>query len=259
MDPALVRRRHPGSPHRLILAATVAALLSALAPGAVLPVAARDEAASVSGPFSLDGDAAQKDSLYDWDVPDTPGFWQLEITGPPDELIGLELLSADLTVLDRTRSTGGATLFDLALEPGRYVVKVPRSARDALPFQLTAMNIDAVHDAEPNDDIATASAIEVGQAAIGRLADANGDSDHFRLNIAPGATSLLDVKLESSEDVGRIMCLLDAVGRDRVLKVGSRSARCVHRLTQPWTADDSRVISRPAVPVTICTRPKRMM
>jgi len=181
------------------------------------------EPVAVSDAFEVSGDAAGAETLYRWEISETAGAWQLDVTGPPEEGISLELLAEDLTRIDRTKGTAVATLFDLALAPGTYVLRVPRSPRDALPFTLASSPVSADYDPEPNDDAATAAPIAVGDSRPGRLADAAGDADHFRLVVDATSTALIDIALESPAEVGRVLCLLDDSGADRTCRSGGGS------------------------------------
>ncbi|MFV2063634.1 MAG: hypothetical protein ACC726_08990, partial [Chloroflexota bacterium] len=204
--------------------AVVLGLLMGLLPAGV-GVAAEDQLPlQVTDAFEASGDAADDDTLYAWTIGAPGEQWSVMLTGPPDEQVQVELLDAEMVELQEARASGSAILYDLALAVGDYFLRVRKSPRDSLPFALSAAVQSQLFDPEPNDTSAQARPIVVGSIVRGRLARPNGDADRFRLEVEPGATSLLDVRLDW-EEKGRKLCLLGADGRAIQCRSGDDGAQ----------------------------------
>ena len=79
-----------------------------------------EAAAPVADAFEISGDVGDEDIVYRWDIGESTGQWRIELDGPPDETMRLDLSTANagrLVRVDRTSGQGRASLHDLALDP----------------------------------------------------------------------------------------------------------------------------------------------
>jgi Mg-chelatase subunit ChlD len=177
-----------------------------------------DEATRLSGPFAISGDLEDSEDWFVWTVSkaDARQRWQLGAQGPIGSDFHLDLFQANGRDLDDTTSgeAGRASLEDLGLEAGRYLVRVGPETQDANPSAFAAISLGeraADHEEEPND--ATASAVPiVGRSVTGRLVD-DEDADLYRLSVTDElAAQRLDVSLATMSGATRRLCLLNAAG-----------------------------------------------
>jgi len=139
----------------------------------------------------------------------------VEVEGPLEAQVEIQLLASDGSQLDGARNPGSAAIHDLALPPGDYQLKVPHANVASLSFTLVAGAETSMADPEPNDTSATAVPIVDGSVLRGRLAGTSKDVDRFRLSVPTGTATIRDINLATSPGVDRTLCLLDADDRDR--------------------------------------------
>lgn len=195
---------------------------------------------STAGPigdgFEIGGDLVGSADLFAWTVT-LPGLhWDLAARVPLGLPVWLELARADGTALARISTDTSASLFDLALEPGGYVVRVGPASDASRPYVLSASPSALEADPEPNDEAATAVPLLDGQAIRGRLAAA-GDRDRYQLHVAPGDRRLRDVRLLWRSDLERSLCLIGADGRDVVCRSGAGGVSIADLLLAPGRHD----------------------
>ena len=173
-------------------------------------------ASPVHGDFSLSGDLSGSVDEYAWTVSkeDAARAWSLEADGQVGVSMYLSLEKPDGTVLTSqgADNDGRASLTDLKLASGKYIVRVEPAADTPRPYVLTAAaTSNVIGDPEPNDTAATAVPLDpshtVAQGRIGRT----GDRDTYGLRVSDTlATTLLDIKLIWHSGLERRVCLLDA-------------------------------------------------
>lgn len=166
-------------------------------------------ATPVADAFSLSGDLRGSDDWYAWTVKDPAIRWELEAQVAPADPVTIDLLRADGTLLTSHATQGDARLYDLALEPGTYLVHVSPWSDAARPYRLAARAGDADGDPEPNDDSASAIPLVTGDAVRGRLAR-QWDDDRWSFDVPDGSPVLLDARLLWRGTTDRRLCLIDA-------------------------------------------------
>jgi hypothetical protein len=202
----------PPVARRVAVACLALALLVGAFPAATLAQDA--EPVGVSDAFETSGDAADVDVVHAWTIASDAGQWTLEVTGPAEEQVWLDLRDAEGIDLGGARGTGRAILPDLALAPGTYEVKVRRAGRPVFPFTLTASPQSESFDPEPNDRAEEAAPISDGVTVNGRLARSGSDEDRFLLAIEPGDDLLRDITLTSTSEKSRRLCLRSIEDQD---------------------------------------------
>jgi hypothetical protein len=174
----------------------------------------------VEGAIALSGDLAGSDDWFAWTLSaaDAQQRWQLAVQGPIGANLSIRLADADGGEASADRvaeSDGRATLYDLGLDPGTYLVRVSPGRDEPTPYALEALPLGGRADdieVEPNDDPATASSITQSESLTGRLAGAQ-DIDLYRFSVdAELAARRLDATLSSAAGVPRRLCLLDDTG-----------------------------------------------
>ena len=104
------------------------ALFAVLLPGAV----SAQDPIQVEGAFEVSGDSGPGEALYAWHI-DEPGLqWQLQADTPGDEQIIFDVWDQERTFSLRAYAPGQAVLYDLALEPGDYSIRVGAHGRRVL-------------------------------------------------------------------------------------------------------------------------------
>jgi len=212
-------------------------LLSDLPPLAPSIAHGQVEAATpVAEAFEISGDVGDEDIVYRWDIGESTGQWRIELDGPPDETMRLELSAGNaerLERVDRTLGQGRAALHDLALDPGSWYITVEGVGGGPVAFGLGALLEPERFDPEPNDDIATAAAIEDGGGLRGRLGRTDQDEDVYRLTVPAGEPQVRDITLQWSGEVARRLCLRNDEGRDRKCASGEGSSALLGLLLDP--------------------------
>ena len=200
--------------------------------GAALPADAEREpnddpttAMAVSGAFAVAGDLEGSIDTFVWAVSeeDAARGWEIRVVGPVGLSAELTLLSADGATLALTRADalGQMALYDLALDPGDYLLQMTGPTDVPHPYGLSAVAVDRpASDLEPNDTAAAASDADlVGGVVTGRLTP--GDTDVYRLPVEDRLTgSLFDVKLIRRSAQPLSLCLLAADGTTLQCKEG---------------------------------------
>ena len=152
-----------------------------------------------------------------WPVPATArtprtvteqGRWDVQVRAPLEQTVSLEVTATDGRLIGNT-SGYGATLYDRALEPGTYLVRLAPMADAPRPYVLRAVPTEAQADPEPNDETVGAVGIVDANPVSGRLAGDN-DRDRYRLTVPAGDELLRDVRMLWRSDADRTLCLLDA-------------------------------------------------
>lgn len=165
----------------------------------------------VESDFDLSGDLAGDNDWFRWTIPasDPDTRWQLGAQTAAGASFDLELYDANNRLLARTQSDrqGQATLFDLGLEAGSYLINVV--SRDAVPYRLSA-EIGTIpvpgYETEPNDRVASANFWTPSDSAYGRIGE--GDTDYFQLHIDDSLSqSLMEIRLETNARPMRHVCL----------------------------------------------------
>lgn len=193
-------------------------------------------AGRVGDDFETGGDLVGSADLFAWTVT-RPGLrWDLAARVPLGLPVWLELARADGTALARISSDTSATLFDLALDPGGYVIRAGPSSDASRPYLLSASPSTMEADPEPNDEATTAVPLSDGGAVRGRLAAA-GDRDRYQLHVAPGDRRLRDVRLLWRSDLERSLCLIGADERDVVCRSGAGGVSIADLLLAPGRHD----------------------
>jgi hypothetical protein len=175
---------------------------------------------SMADSFQLTGDGVGSSDLYSWTLSgtDTQEWWQVTAQGALGNVVTLTLLDADAAILATQSSDpdGRASLFDLDLDPGSYLLQVDASGDPTAPYLLAAAaQPSGDGDAEPNDDPTTALSIELGTTVSGRIAR-TGDIDGFRFTLDDAnASVLLDAKLIWFGPTRRTLCLVPWVDGTR--------------------------------------------
>jgi hypothetical protein len=136
---------------------------------------------------------------------------------PPEVDVAVQVLTADGRPVHGWRAAPGPgqlfeTRFDLP-EPGPYVLEVRdayNNARSAHPYELVASFTPVVDPAEPNDTIARATPLALGQPIAAQILP-RGDADHYRVEV-PGA-GRLHIHFEASPpEVDMAVQVLTAAG-----------------------------------------------
>jgi len=201
----------PPVARRVLSLSLVLALLATFLPATILAQDA--DPLGVSDVFAVEGDSASDDVVYSWTITEPDVHWRLEATRPAeDERIAIDLRDADGAISLRSDGKGRAALFDLALQPGDYTIRVGRSGEGSPPFMLASSREATRYDPEPNDRPEQAVPIAPGAEIDGRLARISSDEDYFALLIPAGEEGLRDVTLTSSSERDRELCLLDGDG-----------------------------------------------
>ena len=191
--------------HRVAVLCLALGLLSSVVPASVV---AQEAPPLVEDVFEVSGDTEAEDVTYRWRINDQDTQWRLELSRVGDDP-RTDLSLIDAQGLEMVRSTGPerAALFDLALEPGEYEVRVRRSGGDATAFALTSSQETEAFVPEPNDVPERAVPIESGTEVLGRLAKIHRDLDYFSLTVPVGDDGLRDITLESTSEMDREICL----------------------------------------------------
>jgi len=162
--------------------------------------------------FQLTGDGTGGSDIYAWTVPDAGGdWWALTAQAPLGDILSLTLSDADgvAMAIQTSDPDGRASLPDLDLAPGTYLVTVDASSVPTAPYMLTAATQPPGDgDPEPNDDPTHARTVEVGSTSNGRIARP-GDLDGYHFVIDQAESSVLvDVRLMWFGGERRELCLL---------------------------------------------------
>ncbi len=177
-------------------------------------------AAVVTGAFEVSGDRqGSKSDYFAWDV-GQPGHWDVAIATPVGESAWFELQDDAGTAIDNATATTEARLYDLALDPGRYRIRVPETGDEPHPYVLLATPSTIEGDPEPDDDTTLAVRLTDGQPQPGRLAK-EGDRDRYTLAVPAGQPVLRDVRMRWRTASDRRLCLLDATDQPEVCRSGS--------------------------------------
>ncbi len=214
----------------------VSILFASLGPTATLAQDADVEPTPVTGAFEVAGQVADEDLLYAWEVGPETGGWRLELEGPSETSMRVQLSAGDgdqLELVDQATGPGLAMLNDLQLEPGTWYLSVVRQGADPVPFDLRASLEPEPFDPEPNETMATAVALADGDEIRGRLGRTDADEDTYRLSVPAGEPQLRDVVLDWTGGPDRRLCLLDADGRDVVCRSGDGEAALLDLLLDP--------------------------
>ena len=118
-------------------------------PGAPFPTVQEVEpnddattATAVTGAFEAGGDLAETSyDVYAWTVSE-PGRWDIEARGPLEQTVSIEVTGPDGRRIG-SASGWGATLYDRALEPGTYQIRLGPRADTPRPYVLRAVPNDA--------------------------------------------------------------------------------------------------------------------
>ena len=170
-------------------------------------------ASHVGGPISLIGDAEGTPDLYRWTISpeEAAARWQLDVRGVVGDTLGVRLVDQAGTVMATTDMPGNgeAHLYDLSLAAGDYLIEMATTAVGVpLPYVLTThVSTDVAADPEPNDALAQAAPIVVGDERTGRLAGPR-DIDYYALTVPQTvAASQTDISLNVGSAVSRRLCL----------------------------------------------------
>ncbi|MEX1336167.1 MAG: VWA domain-containing protein [Candidatus Limnocylindrales bacterium] len=216
-------REAPLAHRHAVVAGLILSLLAGLAPVAVQAQGAEAGPTRVQGQFAVRGSVAEVDIVYAWEVTDEPTGWRVELEGPADASMRVQLSGGDegpAELVDQATGPSLAMLNDLRLEPGTWYLSVVRQGADPVPFELRARPEPEAFDPEPNATMATAVALADGDEIRGRLGRTDLDEDLYRLSVPSGEPTMRDVVLEWSGGPDRRLCLLDEEGRDVVCRSG---------------------------------------
>jgi hypothetical protein len=198
--------------------------------GAALPPVADHEpnddpahAGKVAGSFTLAGDASVSQDFFQWTLSpeDAAKRWELSTQPQLAGTYGMIVLtkpSGDELARTTPEADGRTFLHDLALSPGKYLIEIGDNSGTSTPepYVLTASEeTGQASDPEPNNDPATAVALDPQQMiAQGRLSQ-SGDRDDYRLRIDDQhAATLLDIRLTWAAGPGRQLCVIDDAGNE---------------------------------------------
>ncbi len=183
--------------------------------GAPLPPSAdkepNDEPASAqvrTDAFEASGDREGTSSDHvAWEITEPDQHWDVSLQVPLGERAMLDLLDADGRALAAASDDSQVTIYDLALEPGRYALRVREMRDGPSPYVLGTWPSATVADPEPNDETVDATPIADAQPVQGRLAT-DGDRDRFTLDVTDDEPLLRDLRLLWRSDAERSLCLL---------------------------------------------------
>ena len=179
-----------------------------------------EQATPVSDEFEVAGDLEGSTDDYAWTITDGARHWDVELQVPLGEPAALEVIGSGGQRFGNVSVPSLARLYDLALPPGAYQVRVAPQASEARPYVLRARPSEAEADAEPNDETAEALSLGEGVPTRGRLAK-QGDRDRYRITVPGGDSSLRDIRMIWRSGLERRLCLLDAADRPAVCRAGS--------------------------------------
>ncbi|GIW04525.1 MAG: hypothetical protein KatS3mg059_1145 [Thermomicrobiales bacterium] len=198
-------------------------------------------AGQVAGAFALSGDREGSDDYVAWTLNDRDAAlgWELRAQSAVGEKFSFQLLDETGLTLASTEpaADGRATLYDLGLQPGTYVVRVS-SASDSRLYTLEAASTGdkPAQDVEPNNAPEQAGTLDPAHPVIkGRLAG-NGDQDVYRLTVdSELASTQLDLKLIWRSGRARQLCLLSETGETLQCKQGTRGVILANMLLPAGT------------------------
>ncbi|CAN5835848.1 hypothetical protein BH23CHL8_BH23CHL8_11730 [soil metagenome] len=169
-------------------------------------------ATPVSHPIALIGNAQGSPDFYRWTISEEEAAqrWQLDVRGVAGDQFSIELQAEDGSPLATTRQQPGGQvhLHDLQLDAGVYHIVFSGSGDEPLPYVLTSVVSDAAEtDPEPNDTLAQAVPIAIGERLPGRLAGPR-DVDHYAFSVpVTVAAAQTDIGLHVGSAVERKLCL----------------------------------------------------
>lgn len=192
----------------------------AIRSGEPLPTAAesepndgRDAGTTVAGAFALSADLQDSLDWYAWTLTeaDAANTWQLTAQAALGNRIDLTLHDADGVRLASTSAgeAGTATLYDLQLPAGDYLLLVDGDRGELSPYLLSGIVQDplpANRESEPNDELRQAIPWDGESEISGRLAAVN-DDDYFTFIIAED-DQRFDLRLTADGRQSRTLCLL---------------------------------------------------
>ena len=140
------------------------------------------------------------------------GPWQLDVRGVVGDTLGIRLMDAAGTVIATTDMPGDgeAHLYDLSLAAGDYLIEMATTSVDVpLPYVLTTQpSTDVAADPEPNDSLAQAVPMAIGDERSGRLAGPR-DIDYYAFAVPQTvAATQTDISLKVGSAVDRRLCLI---------------------------------------------------
>ena len=207
------------SPYRVRLAATVAAAREAE------PNDTAEQASPLPTETIVSGDLDGEPDFFRFAIPEAGArrHWIVEINGAHGHWISTELMRAD----GQSLLTAGATIYrplqitDLGFAAGEYLLKLSPTSDSVTPYTVKLSpggpRVPS-RESEPNDTLATAAALALGRAAVGRLGR-GGDVDVFVLDVGkPLEDKLVSIAIKSRVD--RNLCLANATGGELQCRSG---------------------------------------
>ncbi len=199
------------------------------------------------------------DDFYAWSIDQQAARrrWTVTARIPIGTTATLELKRADDAVIVARSSPsadGELALFDLALSPGEYRIRLSPAAAGSIAYSLRIESEgprSPSHEEEPNDTVANANPLTLGRPIGGRIANA-GDVDVFALPVGDGKQRV-DVQLSQPGRAARKLCLLDDKGVELQCRSGSNVKLADLALARPLFAAVSGT-EDPKNPYTLTAR-----
>jgi outer membrane protein OmpA-like peptidoglycan-associated protein len=211
-------------------------------PAVTEPNHSADRAANLGVDLAAHGVLQGSEDFYAWSVdqPSARRRWTVKARIPLGVAATLDLRRADgAAIVARSSPSpdGELALFDLALSPGEYRIRLSPVAAVPTPYALRIVSEgprSPSHEEEPNDAVANANPLTLGHPIGGRIANA-GDVDVFALPIGDGKQRV-DVQLSQPGRAARKLCLLDDKGVELQCRNGSNAKLADLALTRPLFA-----------------------
>jgi outer membrane protein OmpA-like peptidoglycan-associated protein len=228
-------------------------------PAATEPNHSADRAANLGVDLAAHGVLQGSEDFYAWSVDQQSARrrWTVKARIPLGAAATLELRRADgAAIVARSSPSpdGELALFDLALSPGEYRIRLSPAVAVPTPYALRIVSEgprSPSHEEEPNDTVANANPLTLGHPIGGRIANA-GDVDVFALPIGD-VKQRVDVQLSQPGRAARKLCLLDDKGLELQCRNGSNAKLADLALTRPLFAAVSGA-EDPKNPYTLTAR-----